>query len=283
MTPPLQESASRVWNLGDGLTASLTSHLVKSPGFQIVSLVTGQAKLCRNEKECPLKHLCPLWVGRDSSLPRPDSDQALWFSLGGTACPLEELQDQWAALEEGQEPLQIESATAELQELVDLLWETPDHCPLRLMMAKGKSLVLLARVLEAVERSQEPPVYQVRLSSQDLERVREAREVLSILLQDPPSLKILARKVGLNELKLKAGFHHLWGKTVYGLLRTLRMETARSLLESGSCNVGEAANQVGYTNTSHFARAFHREFGSTPGAVLRSRTMANTNIPAAKP
>ena len=37
-------------------------------------------------------------------------------------------------------------------------------------------------------------------------------------------------------------------------------------------NVGEAAYRVGYTNTSHFAQAFQKEFGVNPGTLARSHS-----------
>ena len=42
------------------------------------------------------------------------------------------------------------------------------------------------------------------------------------------------------------------------------MDRARQLLASRRCSVLEAANAVGYTNPSHFARAFRGVLASTP-------------------
>ena len=42
-------------------------------------------------------------------------------------------------------------------------------------------------------------------------------------MDDPPSLVELARKVGINDYKLKVGFREVFGTTVYKYLHTHRM------------------------------------------------------------
>ena len=74
------------------------------------------------------------------------------------------------------------------------------------------------------------------------------------------SLSELSRKFALNEFKLKKGFREHFGSTVFGYLRQRRMEYARELLRGENSTVLEIANRVGYTNSSHFARAFRESF-----------------------
>ena len=95
-------------------------------------------------------------------------------------------------------------------------------------------------------------------------RIREAASLLEADLADPPTLPELARRAGLSETSLKRGFRRLFGQTVFGHLRTRRMQRARALLESGECTVLEAASRVGYSNPSNFSAAFRREFGLNP-------------------
>jgi AraC family transcriptional regulator len=51
----------------------------------------------------------------------------------------------------------------------------------------------------------------------------------------------------------------------------LRMETARHLLRETAASVVEIANDVGYSNPSHFAQQFRRETGFTPSDYRRQR------------
>lgn len=98
----------------------------------------------------------------------------------------------------------------------------------------------------------------------DLERIHSADRMLAECLDQPPTLAGLAKAVGLGESTLKRGFKQVFGTTVFERLRRRRMEEARALLESGACTVLEAALRVGYSNPSHFAAAFRRQFGANP-------------------
>ena len=96
------------------------------------------------------------------------------------------------------------------------------------------------------------------------EQIRSAAELLSLRLEDPPTLAALAHEIGLSETTLKRGFHQVFGTTVFAHLRALRMQRAHALLQSGEATVLEAAARVGYSNPSNFAAAFRRQFGVNP-------------------
>jgi len=95
-------------------------------------------------------------------------------------------------------------------------------------------------------------------------RIRAAEEILRQNLAEPPALSELARRAGLSETSLKRGFRRVFDGTVFGHLRRLRVQKARTLIEAGDCTVLEAATQVGYSNPSNFSAAFRREFGVNP-------------------
>jgi len=97
-------------------------------------------------------------------------------------------------------------------------------------------------------------------------------EVLVARLSDPPSLMELARLVGINDCKLKAGFRQVFGTTVFGYLHNCRMERSRQLLEAGEMSVAQAAQTVGFVNRSHFAIAFRKKFGVNPSTYRRTRS-----------
>lgn len=97
-------------------------------------------------------------------------------------------------------------------------------------------------------------------------QIESAAGLLTRDLENPPTVSELSRHVGLSESSLKRGFHQVFGTTVFGYLRSRRMEHARSLLQSGDATVLEAAAAVGYSNPSNFAAAFRREFGVNPKA-----------------
>lgn len=100
-------------------------------------------------------------------------------------------------------------------------------------------------------------------------RLLVADQYLKSHLTDPPSVLSLANVVGLNHMTLKRGFRRQFDQTVYGRLRSWRMERARELLAAGA-SVTDASLQVGYSNPSKFAAAFRLETGKNPSEFSSS-------------
>lgn len=102
-------------------------------------------------------------------------------------------------------------------------------------------------------------------------KIKNAKEYLLKNMDTPPSLKMLAKTVALNEYQLKAGFKEIYGNTVYGYLLDHKLDHARVLLDTGKYKVNEVAFQIGYTNPSHFIAAFRKKFGITPKKYLMQK------------
>lgn len=149
------------------------------------------------------------------------------------------------------------------------------NCPLegstRRLFMESKALEILAFQLHALSSPGVPEPATRNRGERD--RLEEARRILDAEFADPPSLLTLARRVGLNDFKLKRGFRALYQTTVFGYVRTLRMEKARDLLESGEMNVGEVAPATGYTCFGHFSEAFRKRFGIAPRELKKGRRL----------
>jgi AraC-like DNA-binding protein len=143
------------------------------------------------------------------------------------------------------------------------------HCDARglsrQLFLEAKGLELLASLIEQIEEGaravSSPP-----LSPDDADRLERARQILLASMTDPPSIPALARRAGLNEAKLKAGFRALFGDSIFGYLRRHRMDEAHRLLRLRR-SVSEVARLVGYENPSKFASAFRKQFGVSPSSV----------------
>ncbi len=109
------------------------------------------------------------------------------------------------------------------------------------------------------------------LTKDEQARIEMARTIITERMEEPPSLLQLSRLVGLNDFKLKVGFKEMYGNTVFGYLREMRLERAWLLLQDGRLNVSEVAFAIGYSNPSHFAEAFRKQYGVNPGVLLRQR------------
>ena len=106
------------------------------------------------------------------------------------------------------------------------------------------------------------------LRNEDEEALEAAARYLEENLSGDHSLAQISRQVHLNEFKLKKGFKEYFQTTVFGYLRQKRMEYASQLLTKERFTVIEAAQAVGYSNPSHFTRAFRNCFGVNPREFL---------------
>lgn len=95
----------------------------------------------------------------------------------------------------------------------------------------------------------------------------DARAILDSDVAAAPTIAELARRVGLNECYLKAGFRQRFGHTIAAYVRRRRMERARALLEREGYGVQEAALAVGFANLGWFSSTFKRQFGCLPSAL----------------
>lgn len=147
------------------------------------------------------------------------------------------------------------------------------HCPYEGITKKiylqGKVFELLALQLEPFLKKNKPK--SDRLKPKDIDRIHHAKDILLARLEYPPSLLELATAVGLNDYKLKIGFHQVFGTTVFGYLHNYRLERARQLLEVGDLTVTEVTRTIGFANRSYFAAAFRRKFGVNPHDYRRQQ------------
>lgn len=73
----------------------------------------------------------------------------------------------------------------------------------------------------------------------------------------------LARKAGISEKKLQAGFQRCFGASVHAYLRDLRLRQAADMLERGY-SVTQAAADSGFSSQSHFGKVFRVRYGLGP-------------------
>lgn len=137
------------------------------------------------------------------------------------------------------------------------------------MFMESRVLDIACACLSAIANAHSSQ-YSNSISADDIRRLHAARALLlEKLTSPPPGIRVLANEVGLNENKLKRGFRSLFGETVHACHRNARMDLARKLMLEGRLNVCEIACAVGYSNPSHFSRAFFNRFRVNPGAYLR--------------
>lgn len=148
------------------------------------------------------------------------------------------------------------------------------HCPyqgvVKRMYLDGKTMELMALLLEQELEVQQGKPYICSLKPEELEQIHYARHLLLQQLTHPPSVEELARQAGLNEYILRKGFQQVFGNTVYGYLHEYRLEQARELVIVGEMKISEIAAKVGFASRSYFATIFRKKFGLSPKAYQLS-------------
>ncbi|NDJ18593.1 helix-turn-helix transcriptional regulator [Myxacorys almedinensis] len=160
---------------------------------------------------------------------------------------------------------QIASNTPEMEMVLHQLLHCPYQGKLRHLYLESKVVELIVLKLAQVQTTDSSTSV---LRGQDRDRIHAARSILLDNMEHPPSLLALARQVGLNDYKLKQGFREIFGTTVFGYLRSQRMERARQLLAQGKLSVSEVSRIVGYSSPTQFSLAFKRQFGVLPSACI---------------
>jgi AraC-like DNA-binding protein len=137
------------------------------------------------------------------------------------------------------------------------------------MLGKAAPVYCEAKILELLSL-QTPNIPKVRQESteiktiDDKEKIYEARRVLISNLDQPLSLRNLAKVVGINEQKLKSGFKEIFGYPTFRYLTKYKMELAMQYLRDTQLSINQVALKLGYEHQSHFCRTFRIWHGITP-------------------
>lgn len=142
--------------------------------------------------------------------------------------------------------------------------------PLRKIFLEGKALELFSRTMNEIITPESSTRKSVQLKTSEIEVVHHIKNVVENNLQNPPSLFKLSQEAGMSHPKLNLFFKNVFGKTIFEYLREERFKKAKLLLIEGKMNVTEVANEVGYNNLSHFAKAFRSQYGKNPGDFLKN-------------
>lgn len=97
----------------------------------------------------------------------------------------------------------------------------------------------------------------------------------------PLTLATLAKTLATSPRQLQRAYAQFGDHGFRDDLLDMRMEAAVELLRSTSLPINDVARRVGYTNPSHFARAFRRRYGRSPSTRrTRSRQATRTHTGA---
>ncbi|NND93619.1 MAG: helix-turn-helix transcriptional regulator [Flavobacteriales bacterium] len=137
------------------------------------------------------------------------------------------------------------------------------------LFLSGKAYELLSYYFQRDEQSDYLERCPFLKDQRNVEAVRNSRHILIERMAHPPTIKELSLEVGLNEYQLKAGFKNIYGNSINSYLQEHRINKALKLMTDEGYKVQEAANEIGYTNVSHFIAAFKKKHGVTPKQYMK--------------
>lgn len=89
---------------------------------------------------------------------------------------------------------------------------------------------------------------------------------MSLHLSEPLSVSDLAARAGLSTSRFSQVFRNRFGRPPHQFLLHLRVQRAQDLLRHTGLTMREISAQCGFSDVHHFAKAFKRLSGQTPGS-----------------
>lgn len=162
----------------------------------------------------------------------------------------------------------LEPIATEYRVMLDDLWIDKISQPLRLNYIQNRVLLLLEKYIVKLDERRDLKGKKVRRSDDETLRLMKVEALLvKNFAVAPPTIDELSRISAMSPTKLKNDFKALYGLPIYEYYQKNRMLKAKSLLVLAKYTIKEVGIMVGYSNLSHFANTFKKEFGFLPSEI----------------
>lgn len=140
--------------------------------------------------------------------------------------------------------------------------------PLKLNYIQNRVLLLLEKYILKLYERKDLKGKKVKRSDDETLRLMKVEALLvKNFAVAPPTIDELSRISAMSPTKLKNDFKALYGLPIYEYYQKNRMLKAKSLLVLAKYTIKEVGIMVGYSNLSHFANTFKKEFGFLPSEI----------------
>lgn len=149
-----------------------------------------------------------------------------------------------------------------IREIIDVV-EQRKHELVEGLYLEGKVIELVSLYFEKlIERPLDKKITSINLD--DVEKLFKIKEILTNNISDIPCIKEISNYVGMSVTKMQKIFKQVFGKSIYQYYLYERMLLARKMLLTRKYTVSEVGYDLGYSNLSHFTKAFYNAFGINP-------------------
>ena len=140
--------------------------------------------------------------------------------------------------------------------------------PLRLNFIQNRVLLLLEKfIVNLFAKGDTGNTKMKRTDDETLRLMKVEALLVNNFAVAPPTIDELSRISAMSPTKLKNDFKNLYGFPIYVYYQKNRMLKAKALLLTGKYSIKEVGVMVGYSNLSHFANTFKKEFSMLPSEV----------------
>ena len=103
----------------------------------------------------------------------------------------------------------------------------------------------------------------------NIDVVYEVKKYIDVNFSQKLSLAELAKMFSISEGHLSRKFKKKTGRSVSEYIMTVRLTSARRLLESSSMSIRDIAENVGFSSLNHFDKMFKKDHGFTPSEYMQ--------------
>lgn len=166
-------------------------------------------------------------------------------------------------LQNPNEPLMIlSSLKREMLYSLELLVHSDYKMRNRKQYLYAKSLEILATTLDDLYDNK-GEYEQAPFHPEDIQSILQTAAFISENIEEHFTIQALSKRFNMNRDKLQIIFKSIYGKTIADYTRFVRMNQAILELKQGK-SVSEVGYQLGYSNLSHFSKAFKKVHGINP-------------------
>ncbi len=164
--------------------------------------------------------------------------------------------------------LNTESMDFEYKKNMSEVIEIDNEHPTHIAAIQIRIMAMVERFFNDLYKKRSQLEYQVKATTDDIEKVCNVEHILTRNLEAAPPLSVLSKMAYMSPSKLKKLFKDMYGKPIYQYYQFYRMQKAREMLLSKSYSVTNVALSLGFSSVGSFSKAFKKEFNVLPSSYL---------------
>jgi AraC-like DNA-binding protein len=165
--------------------------------------------------------------------------------------------------------IEMTKSNSSLRNAANQIIESKFEGKMREIFLELKANELIILLLEQIRINYSDEKTEI-ITKNDLSKAAEIESILKQNLAEVPSLIELSDIASMTHTKLSRVFKNIYGNTVFGYLRELRLDKAKELLEAGKLSITEISYETGWSSPSHLSREFRDKFGITPSLYSKN-------------